>query len=518
MGVVTPHARTLARSVTAGHPRLQATIGEVARAAGVPHARAAQMIESVLLGAVEHAGLHHLTEMTKVLRRIETLRGNVAEAVAHVVQNGRLPEGMTHERLGALIDEIGGEMRKMRTPAETARSMAPTSLAERILGGEAPTSPPHPTTEPPKLRPGQAEPAQPGDLAGAMQAARDKHPQGAALVERHMNGPHADELALAILAESDGDQAARLAAFRERANLTDAEANDIAAAVREMSLARDRARRVGPQARMIRERAVAGLPEPLRSAALDDHFILGPRAEMDRKDLLVAYKKWKSKLGREPTAADMGDFRAHLRAEAGSFTRPLIGEHHAVIDFAESPGAAVMKDGGVVDPTAPGGRRVNPREGGTDGLILQENGYLDYFDDKSHRSGGGRTADPMGLSGVSAFEGPRFAENIGDDIAALEQALARQRGAGLTPDPKVGETISRLRALKSELEALALGPPAWSEADYVKPENLRAIRAVLDRNRVRLHVTSVMGDVTRMTARLEGLGIRVHPGMRQGGF
>ncbi|MDB5370569.1 MAG: hypothetical protein JWP20_2127 [Roseomonas sp.] len=485
----------LFRAAAEQHPRMIAALQHL-EGLKIPRERALVLLRSLMVHVVEDLGGSYLGEMSRRLERIETIRGRIAGAVEHVVENGVLPPDLDHPRFSALFGELQKEMDALTSVQRHAETLSAEASAQRIVdGAKGPAAP----------RPGQVAPHPPESLAAAMDAARLQQPAGAAIIDRLLTSPeHGDALGLALAMENQGGRTRRLAELGQAAHLTDAELRELTAAVDAMGLARARMQRVDPAALARRQAAVAGFPKALADRVVGDNTLLGPMAEANRGQVLVYWKRWQAKGG-------SGSFGEYVRREMISEGRPTVSEWSAAFHLGSEPGSAVIKDAAAFDPQAPGGRRVNPRDPGTDLLLMRNNDDLWYVDDKAHRGGVGR--DPVALSGVSAFEGPRFVKNMRDDIRDIEAALRRQREAGQVPDPRLGDTLARLRAAADDLDATMRG---WTDKQYLEPQNLRAVRSVLDRHRIRLRVTSELGDVSSMTSRLEGLGIRVIPPIGKG--
>ncbi|MFT8245006.1 hypothetical protein [Roseomonas sp. BN140053] len=509
----------LFRSLSESHPRLRAAAAHL-ETLGIPRARATALLRSLMVHVMEDLGASWLRDVTARLERIEGLRNRLGDAVAHVVENGILPEGMDVAGFSALLAQLEREMDGLASARRHAETMNGAATGERVVAGAAspagapPATGAHPHGGNGAPRPGAVSPHPPESLAAAMDAARASHPRGAALIDRLVADPElGDRLGLALAAENRPAQLDRLRELGEAAGLTEAELADLTRAVEAMGVARHRMEVVDPAALARRRAAVAGFPEALAKDCLGDNTILGPLAESNRGQVLVYWRRWRE-------GGAKGSFRDYVRAEMGSEIRPTMSEWSATFNVGGEPGAMVLKDPAAFDPGRPGNRRVNPREPGTDLLVRRANGDLWYVDDKAHRgrvpestsgAGGdhpGGVRSPVALSGVSALELPRFLANLRDDIAEIEAAMLRQRGAGHVPDPAVGDSLARLRAAADELEAASAG---WGPDDHLRPENLRAVRSILDRHRIRLRVTSELGDVAAMTSRLEGLGIRVVP-------
>jgi hypothetical protein len=491
MGFTPRLPRGLFHGLVDSHPRLRAAAAHL-EGLGIPRDRAAALLRSLMISVTEDLGGQWLSDMTARLRRIEDIRGRVSSAVEHVLDNGALPPGMDHAAFSRLFGELQREMDELSSVQRHAEGLDRAAVADRVLAPATPT-------------PGRVAPHPPESLAAAMDQARLANPRGAAIIDRAVASPdHGDLLGLALAAETESGQATRLRELSDALGLSPEERADLAASVGKMSLARAQLQRVDPAAVARRQRAASGLPAELAERVMGDNFVLGPMAETNRPQLLALWRQWRASGAAQP----FGDY---VRGEMNSMVRPMVSENQAAFVLGAAPGTAVLKDAAAFDPSLPGGRRVNPREPGTDLLLMRDNGDLWYVDDKAHR--GGKARDPVSLSGVSAFEGQRFVTNIRDDIAELEAGMTRQRSAGDVPDPRMGDAIARLRSAADELDGLMAGK---SIDDMLHPENLRAMRSILDRHRIRLRVTSEWGDVTSMTSRLQGLGIRVEPPFRPG--
>lgn len=500
------------RTLVETHPQLARLRARLAGDLHIDPSRAARLVASLVTHAVEDLADAFLGEASARLRRIESIRSQIAGAVDHVVAEGALPPGLDQVAVSRLFDNLQREMAGLQSVRRFAHTHSTDPDIDAILGGIRESAPPTAASRPfaPTGDPlqGVVGPRPPGMLRDAMAALDRNHPARAALFRRVLEN-HGDHLGLAVLADTESAQAAALRELRDLLGpgFPEADFNEIRAAVEDLGRARGRALQgPGTAAARVRAERIADLPPELRSAIGGDNTLLGPLAEQHPEDLHELWDAWVAggrKGGRD-------GFRAYVRGEMASERRPALAEWQAAFDLADQYGIGLLKDPAAFDPAAPGGRRVNPREPGTDLIGLREDGEIWYVDDKSHRlSPSDRAAGQTGinLSGVSAFE-DRLPINMADDVAEMEAAFSRMTALGHSPDPRAVEAAARLRRCSEQLAKETAG---WTPDDLVLPANQTRVRAILDANRVRLKVTSTMGDVTGMTARLQGLGIEVLP-------
>ena len=501
---------SLFRDLAESHPRLRALGSRLVDDLHISPRRARSLIEALLSHVVEDLADDFLSEMTNRLRRIDSIRGRIAGAIDHVITAGELPADLDHASFERLFDELQREMEQLRSPQSHAQAHPPRPTVDRLAGTVEPTA-----ATGPGFRPFRAtdDPLQgviganpPGLLRDAMARMSAQRPARAALFNTVLQ-EHGDLLGLAVLAETESAQRQALAHLRDAlgADVTPTQWNELVGAVEELGRARQRALHGTPAAVAVRTQRTAELPQALRDAIGNDHTILGPLAEQSPSDLLELWQAWQGR-GREPP-----QFRDYVYGEMRAGRRPVLAEWQAAHDMANQHGLTLLKDPAAYDPSSPNLRTVNPREGGTDLLGLRDDGEIWYLDDKSHRlSPSDRAAGAGGinLSSVSAFEGRNFIANIRNDIAEIEAGFQRMRAAGHEPDPRVIEARDRLRRAADALDRETQG---WSEADFTDAAHRQRVAAVLDQHRIRLRVSSTMGDVTGVTQRLQDLGIQALP-------
>jgi hypothetical protein len=498
MGYTSKFAPNLLRDAAETHPRLAPVLKRL-EGLGIERPRAVALVRALLTHAIEDLGDSWLGETGRRLKRIDHLRGRIAAAVDGVIETGALPPDLNRASLAGLFDDLQREMETLQSAQRFADAHPPTPDVARMRGATppreiaAPRPPPVPTAP---------QTASVSHMQGAMADLAQKKPQQVALLRSVMATESGDELGMAIMAHSQGEQE-RLLGNVIRNHEPPLSAQD-QAELREAVQTLGRAQSMGAQgqgtlAAARRAKALEGLPEDLRAAAIGDNTVLGPLAEANRPQLLVLWKKW-----RENGA--VGSFREYVYGEMRSSIRPNQAEYQAAFDAASQHGLSLLKDPAAFDPAMPNKRMVNPREGGTDLLGFRDDGEIWYLDDKSHRN---PARAPMAVSSVSAFEGT-FPQNMLDDAAEIEAGFARQRAAGFEPDARAVDAARRVRACGEELKTMTAG---WSDANFAEPANQARVAAVLGKPeyRIKLKVTSTMGDVQSVTGRLSGLGIDVVP-------
>lgn len=511
MGVTRRLGASLLHDVSEMHPQVRATVTRLSEELHIEPARASSLVRALMIHSIEDLGAGFLADGARRLRRIESLRGSIAEAVDHVITSGALPEGMDRAGLGKLFDSLQHEMDDLKSAARFAeqhRTDIDAILAG--IGPEGETGRPLPARQEPRADglplPGQHAPV---ELPNVMAAMRREHPARAALVDRAMR-QEGDAFGMAIMAESQAaqEQALAQALAGMRPKLSAAEEAELREAVADFGRSRARASVApGTLGGRVRAERIAGLPEPLRTMAARDNTILGPLAEMDADGLRALWDTWQAKGGK-------GNFRDYAYGEMRAFNRPYQAEFGAAFQTGEQFGLHMLKDPAAFDPSLPGGRRINPREGGTDLLGMHENGEIWYIDDKSHRGAprGDGTFEPVGVSSVSAFE-QNLAPNMRSDADDMAAAIQRIRAAGGTPDPRLVAGEQRVRACSQALDTLTAG---WGEADFSDPVRQAAIKAVLDapQHNIKLKLSSTMGSASGVTDRLSALGIDTLPPFR----
>jgi hypothetical protein len=508
MGISRRLAANLVRDVSETHPRVQAVVKRLSEDLHIEPGRVSTLVRSLMIHSIEDLGAGFLADGARRLRKIESLRGSIAEAVDHVITLGALPEGMDRTGLSKLFDSLQHEMDDLKSAARFAEQHK-TDI-DAILAGigrEGETGRPLPPRQEPRADglplPGQHSPVELPNVMGAM---RRERPARAALVDRALR-EQGDAFGMAIMAETQGAQERALAETFAgmRPKLSPAEEAELREAVGEFGRGRARASVApGTLGGRVRAERIAGLPEPLRSMATTDNTILGPLAEMDADGLRALWDTWQAK-------GSKGNFRDYAYSEMRSFNRPYQAEFAAAFQTGEQFGLQMLKDPAAFDPTIPGGRRVNPREGGTDLLGIRDDGEIWYIDDKSHRGTprGDGTFEPVGVSSVSAYE-RRLPDNMRADADEMEAAIQRIRDAGGTPDPKLVDGERRVRACGQALESMTAG---WTDADFADPVKQAAIKALLDapQHNIKLKLSSTLGSASGVTDRLSALGIDTLP-------
>lgn len=513
MGIARLLPRGFVQNLAETHPQLTQLRARLVRDLRVDPARAGRLIASLVEHAANDLGDAFLGQMGARLRRIDSIRARIGAAIDHVLAEGALPADLDRQAISGLFDDLQREMSQLRSLRTFAETHSPDANIESILRGIGPTQ-----EAGPGLRPfaHAADPLQgvvgpvPARMPREAMAAMERDNPARAALFRSVMEEHGDALGLAVLANTESAQQAAL--HRLRGPLGPSFPHDeLAEAVRELGRARWRELH-GPGTEAARARAhvraqrIADLPDELRAVIGNDNTVLGPLAEQHPAGLHELWDAWVA-------GGRRSDFRAYVYGEMRSGVRPALAEWQAAHDLANQHGVALLRDPASFDPAQPNLRRVNPREGGTDLVGLRPDGEIWYVDDKSHRlSANQRRSGQRGLnvSGVSAFEGRRLIVNMFEDVAEMEAGFARIAAEGRVPDPRAVEAAGRIRRAAEALDRESAG---WSEADFDLPANRQRIDAILaaPEHRIRLRVSSTMGDVTGVSAALRDLGIDVLP-------
>jgi hypothetical protein len=107
---------------------------------------------------------------------------------------------------------------------------------------------------------------------------------------------------------------------------------------------------------------------------------------------------------------------------------------------------------------------------------------------------------------VGAAAGSKTDVLADPDLRALAVDVERQAAPSSTD--QLRDVVTRYERAGKELTELTKN---WQPDDYAKSRNQAKFRKILDKYRVRLFVTSAMGDVTRVSQTLGRLGIKVVP-------
>jgi hypothetical protein len=505
MGIVRLMAKGTARDLAESHPQLRGLRAKLHEQYGLHPERARRLVVALVEHVANDLGDSYLGEMAGRLKKIENIRGKIAGAIDHVVTEGKLPAELDKAALNGLFDDLQKEMGELRSVRKFAETHKPklTRADERFAKG------PFGSTGDKLQGHVPATPVAP--LRQAMAAIERDNPARAAAFWKVFD-KHGDAVADAVLAISETNQEAALARLQKALGkkFPKEEFDELSTTIKELSKERHKAS-IGPGSptAAIRAQRAAGLPQELRGMVVNDNTILGPLAESNPKQLRELWKKWND-------GGRTRSFRDYVHGEMTSEFRPTFAELEAAHGLAARHKLKFLKDPAAFDPDARNLRSMNPREPGTDLVGLRPDGEIWYVDDKSHRltptqKAAGRTR--LGVSEVSAFEGPQLITNMRKDVTDMEAAIQRIVADGGTPDPKAVEAVGRIRKAADALDRETAG---WSEADWDSAAGRAKVRRILARpgHRISLKVTSAMGDVTHVTEDLAELGVKVAPTFR----
>ena len=465
------------RAVAAANPRLREFVVRMDRHPGGGR-RAGALLEHLLTRILDDAAGLHLGPTLTRLERVADLRATLATVLDHLFEEGRLPPGRSVESLMGLFDELSVQMRELSRPRQGLAEAFPLRLtdedalvyAQSALATTAPAGGRHLE---PDLR--SAVDALPAEQRAALRQATALEPDGVLGVLR---------------AEEQQSSVARAAALETRlgGRLTPAELADLRAALEATARARNRAAQVSPQ-RLAP--ALAALPDPALRAVVGaaDPWILPQLAMHNPRALTDLWEAFRRRGGQPEDGAG---FRAYVRHEMTTYGRSVPAEFTAAFSLTSVHGFLKGPD-------------VNTRARGTDLVAVGKDGWYWLIDDKSH--GASSLIDPsrpgVTVGDVSALT-TNLTENLRRDAAAFRSAAAQLQGdypglrleQALTDAPGVMESAAR-RIEEINMTAAPADRPGL-------------IRAALAEHRIRLRVTSAMGNVVDLSDALKDLGLTLH--------
>lgn len=458
-------------------PRLRSFVKTIAGASERGEPRARGLLEYMIRRLVTDVGELHLTNAMERLGKIQTLRDNIAAILDHVLDEGQLPPEVRPERLGEYFDQLSSEMRELSKPKQAIVGDEPLKIydnAEDYARGILRD-----------FEAGKAEPAPGGvhvEPSAEVAAAFRGMPAGRQAALRRATALAPEMVWRVVSAETESGAAKALAQLKGELGglLSEAEWAEVRTGLGELGKARNSALQMNP-ARLAE--ALARIADPQLRAVVQasgDVWILQQVAAHNPEALATV---WESFLAKGGSPTDHAGFRAHLRDYMVHWGRSGTAEYTAA--FSLSGIEAFLK-----------GPDHSPQVGGIDLIGLGNDGWGWLIDDKSHRA--------TRVSGVSAFEGD-LAGNLFDDARAFEDAMERLRGddPGFVPDPRVLDVIQRMREAALDIERIQrTGRPAGRPG--------RIATALADR-KLRLRVTSAMGEVVDVSKALADIGVEVEP-------
>jgi hypothetical protein len=306
----------------------------------------------------------------------------------------------------------------------------------------------------------------PADLKEAVRRATELEPQAVwRVVASETEGGQARNLA-----RLEGELAGRLGAK---------ELADLRAGLVEMGKARNKGLMVD-QVRL--GEALVRITDPDLRAVVTagaDVWIIQQLATHNPEALAELWANFKAK-GRG--VADASGFRAYVRREMVTFGRATPAEYTAA--FSLSSIEQFLK-----------GPDANPRQAGTDLVGVTHDDWVELIDDKSHRT--------QSVSSVTALT-DNLATNLHDDARRFRAALQElQKDPGFTPDPKMVYAIQRVEGAADAI--------AYIERSGDPRTRPARIREALTSSKIRMKVTSAMGEVRELSDALRELGLEYQP-------
>jgi len=462
------------RAAAEAHPRLRRFVRLVGEHAEGGDARAMALLEHLVRRVADDVGDVHLTHVLARLERIEALRDTIAAILDHVLDGGELPPGVKASDLGRHFDDLSAQMHDLR---KTQRALL-GSEKSFLLGDDSASYAAD------VLADFEGRPAGQGVHPGGdarVKAAVDllPPPQQAALRKAAALEPAA--VAKAVMADTEGLQARALAQLEQAlaGRLTPTELADLRAATTAAGKAHFKASLVD-DVRLAQALERIGDRDLRAVVVAGDPWIVQQLAIHNPTMLAVLWKRFRDNGGRPD---DVGGFRAYVRHEMVTYGRAVPGEFTAA--FSLGSVLTLLK-----------GPDVDVKVRGTDLVGVTSDGWVWLIDDKSHRA--------ASVSSVTALT-DNLATNLRRDVADFEAAIAelKARDPAFRPDPAILDAIDRMKAAAKEVDRIeSTGKPANRPA--------RLHQALVDL-KIKLKVTSAMGEVTEVSQALADLGITVQP-------
>lgn len=453
------------------NPRLRGFVRTVGRHSRSGDRRASALLEHLVRRVLDDIGDVYAGPAVTRLERIAVLRENIAVILDSVLRGGDLPPGVSVSRLGDYFDHLSAEMRDLSSPKggllgdDPIRLSGddPTIYAQSLIDEFDGTTAAGGRHVEPDLRPAFAElpPAQ----QAAMRKAADADPAG---------------LWRVVSSDLEAQKATALRDLEKSLGLTDAELADLRAAVDSLGKARSKGFHADPV--RLAEALARIADKELRDvvAASTDVWVIHQLAIHNPAALADAWARYKS-VAKGPLTPS--GFRANVYTWMTHWGRATQGEFTAAFSL------------GALDILLKG-PDYRPNEGGTDLVGIGKDGWVWVIDDKSHRA--------PSVSGATALT-KNLVTNLRDDADAFRKELARWRAEvpGFVPDERVTDAIITMKGAAADIERL---PAGLSDV-----ERAARIRQILTDHRLRLRITSAMGEVVDVSDALRDLGLKVTP-------
>ncbi len=207
--------------------------------------------------------------------------------------------------------------------------------------------------------------------------------------------------------------------------------------------------------------------------------------------------------GLTTSQADRVEFIRHVRMEnQPQHVRPALGELTAIHHLAETEGMTGVLRGGAGShaPNAPGFDIVGfvPTP---DGRPRPPKVPVILADDKSHEA--------ARLSSASAVVENLF-KNIAIELGRQEAALRAHIAAGHPIDPDHAAAVAQIRAAYDALKKIENDPRFKGRPErFDDPDYIAAVKIALRKQRIRIIITSTLGNVAALSKRLQDYGIEV---------
>ena len=458
------------RAAAESSPRLRSFVRTVAAHSEAGDRRATALLDFLVRRVVDDIGQLHIGDSLLRLERIDVLRDNIAAILDHVLDDGKLPPGVSVDLLGKHFDNLTTEMRELTRPRDQIVGDQPLRIYDDAAD--------YAGTVLREFEGAQSPGGRHVEPAAAMQDAFRALPAQRQTALRRAMELEPKALLRTVASETEPGQVKALAALEADlgGRLSAAELADVRAAIADLGRARSR----GLQVSEVRlGEALARIADPELQAvvaASGDVWIVQQLAMHNPQGLATLWDQYRAK-GR--SATDASGFRAYLRHEMVTFGRAVPAEYTAA--FSLTSIELFLK-----------GPDANPRAGGTDLVGIGKTGWVWLVDDKSHRA--------KSVSSVTALV-ENLVPNLRDDAAQFRAAIERlkQEDPGFTADPKVLDAIQRMEQAATKIEDIQRSmPPAAQPA---------LIREALQDHKLRLRVTSAMGEVADVSEALEALGL-----------
>jgi len=454
------------------NPRLRRFVRTVGRHSRSGDRRAASLLDHLVRRVLDDIGDVYAGSAITRLERIAVLRENIAVILDSVLRGGDLPAGVSVSRLGDYFDHLSAEMRDLSAPRSGLLGDEPIRLsgddpnvyAQSLIDEFEGTTAPGGSFAEPDLRPAFAE--LPAAQQAAMRKAADADPAG---------------LWRVVAGENEPAKAAALAKLEAGLGLTTAELADLRAAVGALGKARSRGFHADPVRLAAALARIADTELRDIVAASTDVWVVHQLAIHNPAALAEAWSRYKA--GAKGAPLTPAGFRANIRTWMTHWGRATQAEFTAA--FSLSALDILFK-----------GPDYRPNEGGTDLVGIGHDGWVWLIDDKSHRA--------KSVSTVTALT-KNLVENLREDAKSFRDGLARWRAEvpDFVPDERVLDAIITMRGAAADIEGL---PAGLSDADRAA-----RIRQILTDHRLRLRVTSAMGEVVDVSDALRAIGLRVTP-------